>query len=199
MPSIRSEQIRDGQVKRADLHTSTTGNAVMAKAVAGAGIDLSSTGADAGTGDVTIALQGVRARVTSTLTTTSTTAVSITGLTWTQGASEDWYFRAQLFTTVAAGVNGIRFAITAPAGSTIQWGVAGTGGSLTSSQYEDSTSLATLTTNNWNSVAFNGNVQIFGVVHTAGTSGAVQLQYAAVLNTSLVTIYADSFLLASKF
>lgn len=55
---IRSEQLRDGQgVKRSDLDTTTSGSAVIAKLVAGTLIGLSSTGPDAGTGDVTVNLQ----------------------------------------------------------------------------------------------------------------------------------------------
>lgn len=52
--TITTADIADFTVRRADLHTTTPGEAVIAKAVAGAGIELTSTGADAGTGDVTI-------------------------------------------------------------------------------------------------------------------------------------------------
>jgi len=55
---IKSSQIKDGEVKRADLNTSTTGSAVVTKLVAGTGISFSSTGVDAGTGDVTITAAG---------------------------------------------------------------------------------------------------------------------------------------------
>jgi hypothetical protein len=50
---VRSTQLEDGGVKRIDLNTATSGDAVITKAIAGTGISLSSTGADAGTGDVT--------------------------------------------------------------------------------------------------------------------------------------------------
>jgi len=52
--SIVSQNIRDGDVKRADLNTSISGSAVIRRAVAGDSVELSSTGADSGTGDVTI-------------------------------------------------------------------------------------------------------------------------------------------------
>jgi hypothetical protein len=51
---IRGKQVLDGSIQRADLDVSTVGQAVIAKLVQGAGITLSSTGADSGTGDVTI-------------------------------------------------------------------------------------------------------------------------------------------------
>jgi len=56
---IQSEQIGDGGVHRDDLNTTTSGQAVIRKVVAGTGISLSSTGADTGTGDVTITATGV--------------------------------------------------------------------------------------------------------------------------------------------
>jgi hypothetical protein len=52
--TVRGAQVRDGTVQRADLDISTVGNAVVRKLVQGSNITLSSTGADAGTGDVTI-------------------------------------------------------------------------------------------------------------------------------------------------
>ena len=52
-----SENLKDGAgVKRADLDVTGTGSAVIAKAVGSANIALSSTGVDAGTGDVTFNL-----------------------------------------------------------------------------------------------------------------------------------------------
>lgn len=47
-------QINDGTVQRADLDATTAGNAVVKKVIAGTNITFSSTGVDAGTGDVTI-------------------------------------------------------------------------------------------------------------------------------------------------
>jgi hypothetical protein len=54
--TLVSEQVRDGQVKRADLCVGpgNSGSTVIAKILQGLGISLSSTGTDAGTGDVTI-------------------------------------------------------------------------------------------------------------------------------------------------
>lgn len=51
---VTSTQIKDGTVNRDDLNTTTAGKAVVAKIIQGSGISISSTGADAGTGDVTI-------------------------------------------------------------------------------------------------------------------------------------------------
>lgn len=52
---ITGQQIEDGTVGRVDLNITTSGNSVIAKALENGGaITLTSTGADAGTGDVTI-------------------------------------------------------------------------------------------------------------------------------------------------
>jgi hypothetical protein len=51
---IQTQLIKDGGVTRDDLNTATTGQAVVRKIIAGTNVTLSSTGVDAGTGDVTI-------------------------------------------------------------------------------------------------------------------------------------------------
>jgi hypothetical protein len=51
---LRGVQIGDGSVQRADLDVVNPGQAVITKIVQGSGITLSYTGADPGTGDVTI-------------------------------------------------------------------------------------------------------------------------------------------------
>jgi len=56
---VRGGQVKDASIQRADVDTSTPGQAIVAKLVEGGGIQLTSTGGDAGTGDVTIALKAV--------------------------------------------------------------------------------------------------------------------------------------------
>ncbi len=51
---VRGGQVKDASIQRADLDVTTSGQAVITKVIPGAGASLSSTGADAGTGDVTI-------------------------------------------------------------------------------------------------------------------------------------------------
>jgi len=55
---IRGKQVLDGSIQRADIDTSTVGQAVVTKLVQGTNVTLSSTGADSGTGDVTINVPG---------------------------------------------------------------------------------------------------------------------------------------------
>lgn len=52
--NIRGTQILNNTVQRHDIDVSTSGQALATKIVAGANISLSSTGVDAGTGDVTV-------------------------------------------------------------------------------------------------------------------------------------------------
>jgi hypothetical protein len=67
---ISGRQVKDSSIQRVDLDTSTVGQAVVAKLVQGANITLSSTGADSGTGDVTISATGTGATVAVGTTTT---------------------------------------------------------------------------------------------------------------------------------
>lgn len=92
--TVDSAQIRDGTVQRSDLNVATVGQAVVAKLLQGANVSLSSTGADAGTGDVTISVPGggtgppgVNAYTTTTSSfivpaSGSTTTVTVAGASW---------------------------------------------------------------------------------------------------------------------
>lgn len=51
---IASEQIDDGTIVRDDINTTTSGKALITKVIAGNNIDISSTGVNDGTGDVTV-------------------------------------------------------------------------------------------------------------------------------------------------
>jgi hypothetical protein len=55
----RGGQILDGSIQRVDLDVSTVGQAVIRKVIQGTGISMTATGADAGTGDVTINATGM--------------------------------------------------------------------------------------------------------------------------------------------
>jgi hypothetical protein len=51
--TVRGPQVRDGSIQRVDVDVATVGQALIRKIVQGTLMSLSSTGADAGTGDVT--------------------------------------------------------------------------------------------------------------------------------------------------
>jgi hypothetical protein len=50
---VRGAQVKDGTIQRVDVDVTTVGQSLIRKALGGTGISLVSTGADAGTGDVT--------------------------------------------------------------------------------------------------------------------------------------------------
>jgi hypothetical protein len=55
---IRGTQVLDGTIQRPDLDVTTVSKAVVAKIIQGTNVTLTSTGADSGTGDVTISVPG---------------------------------------------------------------------------------------------------------------------------------------------
>jgi hypothetical protein len=60
MPTqTRGRQIKDDDVGREDINVTTIGRALATKVIAGTNIGISYTGADVGTGDVTVGLSGV--------------------------------------------------------------------------------------------------------------------------------------------
>lgn len=67
MPNLTGKQIRDGSVQRDDLDISTVGQSVVRKIIQGSGVIISSTGADSGTGDVTINATGGSASLLSAI------------------------------------------------------------------------------------------------------------------------------------
>src|ERR1700757_4924387 len=85
---IRGTQILNNTVQRQDLDTSTVGQAVVTKIVQGTGIALSSTGADSGTGDVTVSVGPSSGFISKSAAYTLTTAdsgkyVICSGGSWT--------------------------------------------------------------------------------------------------------------------
>jgi hypothetical protein len=52
--AVRGGQVLDGTIQRADIDVATVGQALIRKLVQGRGVKFTSTGADAGTGDVTV-------------------------------------------------------------------------------------------------------------------------------------------------
>ena len=63
---VSGKLIKDGSIQRRDLDITTTGESVLTKLVAGSGIALTSTGADPGTGEVTITAVSVQYQANDT-------------------------------------------------------------------------------------------------------------------------------------
>ena len=56
--SVTGDDVLDGSITRADLNTTSIGNAIVTKIIAGANVSFESTGVEEGTGDVTINASG---------------------------------------------------------------------------------------------------------------------------------------------
>jgi len=91
---ITGRQVRDGSIYREDINTDTSGKATITKVLAGSNITLQSSGADPGTGDVTISALPAWSEVATTY----------------QALSGD-----KLFTDTSGGV----FTITLPASASV--------------------------------------------------------------------------------
>ena len=82
---LTGTQVTDESIQRTDLNVSIPGSAVIRKIIAGANVSFTSTGADAGTGDVTIDVSGGAVGPTGPAGSTGPTGPSITGPTGVTG------------------------------------------------------------------------------------------------------------------
>lgn len=96
---LKSAQLNSTAVQRGNEDTGDTGSAVISKVIPGQGISLSSTGVDAGTGDVTITSfpNDYHEVESNTQTNTALTSPVVkTTLTWTPPVAGtyiiNWYF-----------------------------------------------------------------------------------------------------------
>jgi hypothetical protein len=104
-------------------------------------------------------------------TTTSPTAVNVTGMSFSIPANQIWSFEMNLVLSVSAAGASIKFAITIPTGATIGAQVRGSSNAVVI------TAGGVLTTGTMSSST--GSAIIAGAVQTAGNAGAVQLQFAS--------------------
>jgi hypothetical protein len=99
---ISGKQVKDSSIQRVDLDVSTVGQAVVAKLVQGSNITLSSTGADSGTGDVTVsAAAGINAFTTTAVSSFTVPAVGAT--TTVNVVDASWIVVGQLLYFDTAG------------------------------------------------------------------------------------------------
>jgi hypothetical protein len=143
------------------------------------------------------AATAANARLTADQTTTLLTAQNITGLSFAVSSGEVWSFECYIRNNKSALTAGIKYAVNAPAASTLEAQLQGTTSATTAVQNERLSALATLSANAYNTVAnAEGFASIVGVV-VAGANGTVQIQHASV-TSGTATARANSYITARK-
>jgi len=123
--------------------------------------------------------------------TTSTTLQNDDHLLFAIAANEIWSVQFFL-AVVAGGPQGMKFAVTVPAGATMRFAATAGGGDIVGTTATSGAEIL-------NSASINNIVQIMGWVANGGTAGNVQLQWAQSVGSGTSTIYANSHLLAVRF
>lgn len=145
--------------------------------------------------------QQVFSRVTPDFTTTSTTAVTVTGLSFSVNANTIWMVDAWI-KNGASSITGNKFAIVTPAGCTISASILGTA-ALAGTYIEEQMSVSgTLTTTAYNTLgattaAIGAFCHIHGLIVVGSTAGTVAIQVAKV-TSGTATVYANSYILAKE-
>jgi hypothetical protein len=157
-----------------------------------------------GTGTVGISLRFSRqdhihpsrvgiARLDGNVTTTSTTAANITGLSFSIAANETVQFEAWL-NNGNSGTTGNKFAVNFPSGATLNCTFEGSTSGPTAVTQSKITAAATLAAEIYHLLASQvGRTSIMGTIKNGATPGTIQLQFAAV-TSGTVTINAGSYL-----
>lgn len=177
---IQSDGLAPGCITRAKLNTTLAASAVIAKVLAGAGIALSYTGVDSGTGDVTVT--GLPTAIPTGgngwyLPATNTLGVATNNLQrGTISSAGNWTINAP--TSTSSTVGGYGLTVSAPGNGSASFGflvIGGTSGSDLAVQV-----LNAATTLDLFSVAGNGVISLPSVATTttapaAGGAGAMSL------------------------
>ena len=137
-------------------------------------------GGGGGINNQVIALTG------SNVTTTSATAVDVTGLvTPTLPANSTWYFEIYLSVT-CSGTGGLRFGFTAPSGADGAFFIVGTATTAATSQ--QTSTAGALAGTAINRAATSSLGKLYGRVIIGANAGAVQLQFASATGGQTSTI-----------
>jgi hypothetical protein len=140
--------------------------------------------------------ESVRAFLSANFTTTVVTAGN-TALTFQVISGEVWIVDVQL-TVQCSGTGGVKIAIGAPAGSTIDGWYLSSLGAITTLSYQRLTAINTLTATATHTVATTPAPDVIRFTITAGATGAVTIQAASVTNGQTTTIFTRSALKAER-
>jgi len=126
--------------------------------------------------------------------TNATAALTNVGLGWAIAANEVWTGEFNL-SGECSGTGGTKFAITIPAGATIEATCLGTSGAVTAQTVSRITASATVTAQTFfAAAAVAGTVRICLTVVNGATAGAVALQAESVTSgQTTTTLFAGSY------
>ncbi len=122
------------------------------------------------------------------VTTTSATAVNVTGLSWPAATGRDTWFRCRLAVTSSLGTSKVRFDLSGPASTAVRWENQSYSTAATVKVFEIQAALATLSTvgDTPTTVTFttlegvlrpsaNGTYQVRVASETAGQTSTVEI------------------------
>jgi hypothetical protein len=136
------------------------------------------------------------ASLASNFTTTSTTAAS-TALSFNVVAGETWVVDVQM-TAQCSSTGGTKYAVAAPAGSTVEGWLYSSTSALTTLSYQRITAIGTLTGTAVHTVATTPAPDVLRFVVVAGASGAVTVQAASGTSGQTTTIFQGASLIARR-
>jgi len=123
--------------------------------------------------------------------TSGTTNVGITGLSITTVANKRYAFEG-FFRVGCSSTGGVKFTVTAPAGSTLNVGFMGPATPNSTNgiqQFINASGTQTAALANANSSL--GIIKIYGEVSTGATTGTIQVGFASAVNTQTSTVYQN--------
>jgi hypothetical protein len=133
----------------------------------------------------------------NTFTTTNIIATS-TGLVFNIGANEVWVVDVQL-TAQCSSTGGVKYAVAAPAGATIEGWIYSSTSAITTLSYQRLTATNTLNTTALHTVATTPAPDIIRFVITnSSTAGAVTIQAASGTSGQTTTVFTGSSLVARR-
>ena len=124
-------------------------------------------------------------------TTTGTANVGITGLSITTVANKRYAFEG-FFHVGCNATGGLKFSVTAPAGSTLAVGFMGPAVPNSSNGIQQFIAASgTQTAALANSNSSLGIIKVYGEVSTGATTGTIQVTFASAVNTQTSTVYQN--------
>ena len=138
----------------------------------------------------------VAVALSSNFTTTNATATS-TALTFQVKTGETWVVTVQA-TAQCSSTGGVKYAVAAPAASTIEGWVYSSTSAITTFLYQRITAIGTLMTTAAHTVATTPAPDVLSFTLVAGAAGAVTIQAASGTSGQTTTLFSGASLVARR-